>query len=246
VARTQSLYANVSTAFETPTATELGNHEDGSAGINPDLDPQRSVTVEAGAKGWIGNRLRYDLSAFRTSVRDELIPFEIPASSGRRYFRNAGRTVRGGAELGADISIAPATLMIAYSWSRFRFDEYRVGPDDFGGNIIPGIPAHRLQSVLRIVRRTAFALIENEYAGSSWLDDANTLRADSYSVTGIRIGLDAVGGNPYLSVAAGLQNIFNRRYASSLAVNAARGKYFEPAPSRNAYIGISIGVARRR
>ncbi|MEO7366603.1 MAG: TonB-dependent receptor, partial [Gemmatimonadaceae bacterium] len=34
-----SLYANISSAFETPTATELGNHADGTAGINPDLSP---------------------------------------------------------------------------------------------------------------------------------------------------------------------------------------------------------------
>ena len=241
VAATHSVYANLSTAFETPTTTELGNREDGSAGINPALDPQRSVTGEAGAKGWVGSALKYDLSVFRTGVRDELIPFEIPASNGRRYFRNAGRTDRIGAELGADLSIRPVTLMVAYAWSRFRFDEYRVGADDFGGNTIPGIPSIRLQSALRIERGGAFVLIENEYAGKSWLDDANTVRGDSYSVTGIRLGITALRGTPRLSVTTGIQNVLNRRYASSLAVNAARGRYFEPAPPRNFYAGITVG-----
>jgi iron complex outermembrane receptor protein len=244
MAATHSLYANVSTAFETPTATELGNREDGSAGINPDLDPQRSLTGEAGAKGWIGSHFRYDVAAFRTSVRDELIPFEIPASNGRRYFRNAGRTLRHGAEIGADISVAPATLMIAYSWSRFRFTEYSTGGGDFDGNVIPGIPAHRVQSALRLTRRTAFVLVENEYAGSSWLDDSNTVRADSYAVTSLRTGFDVVRRTQRLSVAAGVQNLFDRRYASSLAINAARGKYFEPAPPRSFFFGVSLGVAR--
>ncbi|HEY0242898.1 MAG TPA: TonB-dependent receptor [Gemmatimonadaceae bacterium] len=241
VAATHSVYANLSTAFETPTATELGNREDGSAGINPALDPQRSVTGEAGAKGWVGSALKYDVSVFRTGVRDELIPFEIPASNGRRYFRNAGRTDRIGAELGADLSIRPVTLMVAYAWSRFRFDEYRVGADDFGGNTIPGIPSSRLQSALRIERGGTFVLIENEYAGNSWLDDANTVRGDSYSVTGIRLGITALRGTPRLSVTTGIQNVLNRRYASSLAVNAARGRYFEPAPPRNFYAGITVG-----
>lgn len=241
IAAANAIYANVSTAFETPTATELGNREDGSAGINPDLDPQRSVTTEAGAKGWVGSRLRYDVSLYRTVVRDELIPFEIPASNGRRYFRNAGRTVRNGAELGADVSIAPVTLMIAYAWSRFRFDEYGVGAADFGGNEIPGIPSRRVQSAIKLERGNSFVLIENEYAGKSWLDDANTVRADAYSVTGLRFGIGTIRGNPRVSVTAGIQNIFDRLYASSLSVNAARGKYFEPAPPRSVYAGVSIG-----
>ena len=241
VAATHSIYANVSTAFETPTATELGNREDGSAGINPALDPQRSITAEAGAKGWIGTTLRYDLSVFRTRVRDELIPFEIPGSNGRRYFRNAGRTNRSGAELGADFSFEPVTLMVAYAWSRFRFDDYRVGTEDFGGNEIPGIPASRLQSALRFARGPAFVLIENEYAGRSWLDDANTVRADPYSVTGIRLGIAPLRGNPRLSVTTGIQNVFDRTYAASLAVNAARGKFFEPAPPRSFYAGLTVG-----
>src|ERR1700686_5189991 len=47
----QSAYANISSAFETPTATELGNQPRGAAGINQDLKPQRSITYEAGLKG---------------------------------------------------------------------------------------------------------------------------------------------------------------------------------------------------
>ena len=46
-----SVYANIGTAFETPTTTELGNQADGSAGLNRDLKPQYSTTVEVGAKG---------------------------------------------------------------------------------------------------------------------------------------------------------------------------------------------------
>ncbi len=46
-----SVYANVGSAFETPTTTELGNQADGSAGLNRDLKPQFSTTYEVGAKG---------------------------------------------------------------------------------------------------------------------------------------------------------------------------------------------------
>ena len=45
-----SAYVNVSSAFETPTATELGNQPTGAGGINRDLQPQRSLTYEFGVK----------------------------------------------------------------------------------------------------------------------------------------------------------------------------------------------------
>src|SRR5204863_7483625 len=72
-------YGSWSSAFETPTTTELGNNADGSAGLNRGLQPQYSTTGEIGAKGFAlsSGRLRYDFATFITSVRDELIPFDI-------------------------------------------------------------------------------------------------------------------------------------------------------------------------
>src|SRR5207302_1811887 len=55
-----SAYASLSASFETPTTTELGNHVDGSAGLNPDLNPQYSQTAELGAKGLAWSRVQYD------------------------------------------------------------------------------------------------------------------------------------------------------------------------------------------
>ncbi len=242
ISPTHSVYANISSAFETPTATELGNHEDGSAGLNADLDPQKSLTAEAGAKGWFGSVVRYDASVFRTGVRDELIPFEIPSSNGRRYFRNAGRTIRKGAEAGTDLVIDPFTLMIAYTYSNFRFDQYTVGTQNFAGNFIPGIPAHRLQAAARAGREGRFALVQLEGAGKTWLDDANSTRAPRYWETSARGGWTSEVGSYALAATMEIRNVFNREYSSSLSVNAARGKYYEPAPGRSLYVGFTLSA----
>jgi iron complex outermembrane receptor protein len=235
------VYANFSAAFETPTATELGNHEDGSAGINPDLDPQRSRTLEIGAKGFLGSVLRYDAAIFCTRVSDELVPFEIPGSNGRRFFRNAGRTTRRGAELGAEITSRALSLTSAYSYSRFSFDEYAVGATSYDGNQIPGVPRHRIQSALAVKGHRAFGILENETAGRVFVDDANASTASGYSVTGVRAGLSPFDGARRLSFVVGVQNLFNRTYASSLAVNAARAKFYEPAPRRTLFVYLSLG-----
>ena len=237
-----SLYANVSSAFETPTATELGNRPDGSAGINRELDPQRSVTVEAGSKGFSG-RLRYDAAIFATRVSDELVPFEIPESNGRRYFRNAGRTRRRGAEIGGDVRTGPFTIMASWNYSAFEFVNFTPGDADFAGNRIPGIPAHKLQAAATMANETSFAVLEVEMAGSSFTDDANTFRAPGYTVLHARAGYSPLRGIRRFSVTVGIHNIFNRAYASSIAVNAARSRYFEPALPRTISAGISVGVS---
>jgi iron complex outermembrane receptor protein len=239
----QSLYANIASAFETPTATELGNHPDGSAGINQELKPQKSTTYEAGYKGAVSDALRYDVAAFITRARDELVPFEIPASGGRRYFRNAGRTTRRGAELGLSIAKGPLFLGSAYSWSDFRFDRYTVGTTVFDGHRIPGLPMQRAQASATLSHRALFAVVEGEVASSAFVDDANSARAPGYEVMHVRAGTDRLARTPF-SLVAGLQNVFNRHYSASLNVNAAGGKFFEPAPGRTFYMGAKIGSGK--
>lgn len=237
-----SLYANVSSAFETPTATEMGNQPDGSAGINPDLEPQRSLTAEGGSKGFIGRFVSYDIALFRTAVRDELIPFEIPASDGRRYFRNAGRTSRLGAEAGVFVVRGSLSLMGSYSLSRFRFEDFVTGGIDFSNNEIPGVPRHRGQAAATMAAGLWFGVVEGEFAGSSFADDANSFRAPGYSVFHVRGGLSPQRRNGRIRLILAVQNLFDRTYAPSIAVNAARERYFEPAPGRVFSAGVSIGA----
>lgn len=239
----QSLYANIASAFETPTATELGNHPDGSAGINQELKPQKSTTYEAGYKGAVSDAVRYDVAAFITGARDELVPFEIPASGGRRYFRNAGRTTRRGAELGLSIAKGHLLLSTAYSWSDFRFDRYAVGTSVFDGHRIPGLPMQRAQASATFSRRALFAVVEGEVASSAFVDDANSARAPGYEVMHLRAGTDRLARTPF-SLVGGVQNLFNRHYSASLNVNAAGGKFFEPAPGRTFYVEAKIGSGK--
>jgi iron complex outermembrane receptor protein len=238
-----SVYANISSAFETPTATELGNHADGSAGINQDLAPQKSTTYELGSKGGIGRRFSYDVALFSTRVRDELVPYEVLGSGGRRYFRNAGRTNRRGAELGASAEAGPVVVNGSYSYSDFRFARFATDSAAFDGKRIPGIPIHRMQASAMISGGSLFAVLEAEAAASAFVDDGNTARAPAYQVANLRGGARRVFGVSNASLVAGIQNLFNRAYSPSLSVNAVRGKFFEPAVGRTAFVGLTIGLA---
>jgi len=239
-----SAYASLSTAFETPTATELANKPDGSAGINPSLDPQYATTAEAGVKGVVRGNVRYDASLFATRVRDELIPFEVPGGGGRRYYRNAGATRRRGGELGLATSLGMATLGASYSYSDFAFTDYVVGTSDFGGNRIPGVPIQQLQGYATVTWRGWFATVEGQTQGGMYMDDANSLRSSSWEVMNTRLGGRIVLGDVALSPVFAVSNLFDRTYAGSIVVNAAAGRYFEPAPGRTIYGGLSVSAGR--
>jgi iron complex outermembrane receptor protein len=246
--RLVSLYANFSTAFETPTATELGNKPDGSAGFNPELDPQRSRTVEAGSRGWISMPwpagLTYDIALHSTRVQDELIPFEIPGGAGRRYFRNAGYTNRTGVELVLGTAAGPAEFTAAYSYSHFLFDDYEVAGTRFDGNRIPGIPIQQLQGSVTLRHKVWYGTVEGEMRGSVNVNDANDTRSAGYEVMNVRVGGSGVGGLSWLSPRLGVQNVFGRKHVSSVSVNATNGRYYEPAQGTTVYFGLTVGGLR--
>jgi len=80
-------------------------------------------------------------------------------------------------------------------------------------------------------------------------DDLNTpaLVAESWGagVTNLRLGWDGVSGDMSLAPFVGINNLWDRQYVSSLTINGAGGRVFEPAPRRVIYLGTEIGYRSR-
>jgi iron complex outermembrane recepter protein len=238
-------YASVSTSFETPTTTELGNKPDGSAGINPELQPQRTLALEIGAKGLLlATGVRWDVALFEARARDELVPFDIPNGGGRRYFRNAGRTLRRGGELGVQAEAGPLSLQGAYTYSRFRYVDYTVGTTSYAGRRIPGVPEHVLATAVSLHHGSATLSATADVASALQVDDANSAEAPGRTLIGLalskRVELSGVRVAPLVA----LQNLGGVRSAGSVSVNATAGKYFEPAPGRTLVVRLAVGRAQ--
>lgn len=244
LAPVHSLYANVSSAFETPTTTELANQPDGSGGLNRELQPQYATTYETGVRGMLFGRLWYDLAGFESYVRNELVPYEVPGGGTRRFYRNAGRTRRIGGELSLTANAGPLTLATAYSYSHFRYTSYTLNGVSYAGLRIPGIPVSQLEGSATYRHRRGYLTLEGEAVSSAYADDANTVRAPGYGLMNLRLGAEGLLGEPWFSPVVGVYNVFDRHYAGSLAINAAGGKYYEPAPGRTISVGLSMGVGR--
>ena len=244
--RFASAYANYTTAFETPTTTELGNQPDGSVGgFNASLKPQRSGTAEVGAKG-VYRILFYSVAAFRTRVRDELIGQQI--SGDRSFFRNAGRTARDGIEGELGTTVGPFDIAATHSFSSFRFIDYQPTPTtQLAGKRIPGIPLHQTQAaVTGRFSRGGFVTVEGLAKSRVWANDVNadSAFAKSFQVFNARVGRDFSVGGVRVSPVVGVNNVLDTRYVGSVAINAVgtgtTGKFFEPAPGRTWITGARV------
>lgn len=244
------LYGNVSTAFETPTTTEFANPA-GGGGFNRLLEPQNATNYEIGLKGALGERSRYELAVFHIDVENELIPYQLITSPGRDFFRNAGESARDGFEVSFASQLLPGLdLSVAYTYSDFAFDRFvDAAGNDYSGNALPAAPENILQSELTYSHATGlFASVDAIYVDDVYADNANTVVSDGYVVANARLGYLATVGALSISPFIGVNNLLDEAYNSSVTINGAGGRYFEPAPERNVYGGVELrydfGAAR--
>lgn len=244
------LFAALSRSFETPTTTELANRPSGAGGFNPELEPARGWSVEAGARGALGPDLRYDATLFTTYLSGQLVPYEVPSAPGRRFYRNAGRSRTRGVEVFVDADLSsPLSVRLAYEFLDARYTDFAVDEARLDGNRVPGVAPHLAEATLRADGVDTgpgwFAELRVERRGEIPLSDANDATAPGHTLLEVRVGADAVEwGALRLAPLFAVTNLTNRRYASSVVVNAFGGRYFEPGPTRGGYLGLSVGWER--
>jgi iron complex outermembrane receptor protein len=236
-------YFNAGTSFETPTTTELTNRPDTAGGFNALLQPQQSVGFEAGIRGplWrrAGGGLFGNLAAYRAQIRDALISYQIPSSPGRVFFQNAGRTRHQGVEAGLEYQAGSSFVRLAWTWSDFRYRAYTARGHVLDGRRVPGIPEHQLQATWHLERRGAWLELQHSHSSSVLVDDTLDVRSPGWTTADVRAGFDGAIGNIRLAPFIGVSNLFNRQYVGSVVINAANGRYYEPAPGRHWYAGLS-------
>jgi len=234
------VYLNGSTVFETPATTELINNPSGGGGFNPNLEPQTSFSLELGVKGNPG--LEYELALFYIRTEDEITPFELAAFPGRTFFRNSGTSERKGAE--ARILWRPFRnwqATVAYAYSDFRFRDFTVGGVNFTGNRLPGIPRHRTVGELRYRHpRGWFARMQAEHVSRFYVNNENTAENPAYTATRFEMGKEMNWGPVRGTFSLGLSNVLDENYNANTRINAAGGRYFEPAPPFNRFAGVSL------
>ena len=235
-------FASASTAFQTPTTTELINNPNGT-GLNQ-LEPQRSASFEIGMRGQLGPAT-FELSGYHTRLRDALVPYQLAGGDGREFFRNAGRTRQQGIEAAAHVRVARTVrFTAAHTWNDFVFIDDGLPDAGFENNQLPGVPRHHFAGRLGWNPAPIFIEAEVEHTGSYFAADSNseTSRNPAATVIDVRAGGVVRLGGSRVQPFIGLNNLLNEKYFSSVVINAAGARFFEPAPARNVYFGLGVAM----
>ncbi|MEM1096797.1 MAG: TonB-dependent receptor, partial [Bacteroidota bacterium] len=224
-------YANVRTAFETPTTTELVNRPDGLSGFNPDLKPSRVIGGEAGFRAVLGD-LFLDVAAYIATVSDRLQPAE--AADGRTYFQNSGGTTHRGLEVAFLWAPLPSlTLEGTGSTNRYRFDELDAA--------LPGLPTAQASFEVTYDAGFGLARLSSQHVPSYFVNDANTVESPGYTLLDLDLSLTALSfGDVQLQPTVRLGNLADATYNGAVIINGFGGRFFEPAPGRTIQVALTL------
>lgn len=237
-------YANYTTGFESPALTELSNNPEGGKGLNGALQPQTTKSAETGLKWKKNARLEASFCGYRIWVQNEILPYELPAFPQRLFYRNAGNTLRNGIEANVNYALsAHFRIFASYTLSDFRYERYPAGAWDFAGNRPPGQPLHHLFADFRYEQQSgAYFILNFRYQGALFAEDANTVEIADFTVLNVKAGKEWQFSGFRIEPCIGIQNVLNSLYFSNIRINAAAGRYYEPAQERNIFVSLKFQI----
>jgi iron complex outermembrane receptor protein len=245
---TMALYVSYGEGFETPTFAELA-YRPGATGLNLDLNAATSQAVEVGFKAVLGARHRINAAAFAIDTEDEIVA--NTATGGRTTFRNAGKTRRRGVELAWDGELGYGlTSHVALTWLRAEFaSDFTTGTPPLAvpsGNKLPGVPSRTAYGELAWTPAALpwlSAAVEVLHVDRLYVNDRNSDFAPAYTTVNLRAGVEHRRGNLRGRAFVRVNNVADRDYVGSVIVGDTNGRFFEPAPGRNYFVGATLDVA---
>lgn len=240
-----SLKTTVSRGFSPPTMAEL---LPSTGVISTELEAEYGWNYEMTASLELFKRkFRLETTGFYFKLNNALV--QRRDLSGADFFVNAGNVNQKGLEVTGDLSISPYKKCIdyyrinaAYTYNHFRYGNFIKGTDNFSGKTVPSVPANTFSALADVQFKNGIYTNITYYAASRiFLNDANTAFAETYHLLGTRIGWKKTVQKKYkLSVYAGADNLLDETYSLGNDINAAANRFYNAAPERNYYAGISF------
>jgi iron complex outermembrane receptor protein len=240
-----SMKATVSRGFSPPTIAEL---LPSTGNISTELEAESGWNYEVSASyDLFKRRLRLEATGFYFKLTNALV--QRRDISGADFFVNAGDVQEKGLEITADYwggsgkgFIDHYRINAAYTYNHFRYGIFIKGTDDFSGKTVPSVPANTFSLLADI--QSGYGLYSNAtyyIASKIFLNDANTAVAHAYHLLGWRLGWKKTWMKKYkLNFYAGADNLLDENYSLGNDINAAANRFYNAAPRRNYYVGLSF------
>ncbi|PVW12340.1 TonB-dependent receptor family protein [Marixanthomonas spongiae] len=241
-------FGNISRGFNYPSLEETLT-PDGV--INPEIGPETGWNYEIGTELYFFNRsLRIKSSAYLLSISNLLVAERV--GDDQYIGRNAGKTHHRGLEFQADYTFKIASVLevnpfLNTEFNFHKFIDFVDEADDFSGNDLTGVPDKKITTGVRIYHNSGLGLSSNfRYIGSQPITDSNSLYRESYNLLNIQAEYKrAIAATFYIRLSAGINNVTNSTYASSILINASgfggsEPRYYYPGLPRNYYSSLQI------
>lgn len=242
-----SLRGSVSRGYSPPTLAEIRASDNV---INVDLQPESGWNYETGIRYQTANRsISLDLNTFYYRLKNAIV--RRLNENGTEFFVNAGGTKQWGLEASASAWLVQSnknrfirglSIKSAYTLSRFKFDHYMDRTVDLSGKDLTGVPKNVIVTSIDLQLPKGFYIfLQHNYTSGIPLTDANTVYAKDYHLVQSKIGWKELHiANIPVEIFAGADNLLNQNYSLGNDLNAAGGRYFNPAATRSFYGGLNI------
>lgn len=243
-----STHASISWGFSPPTLAEV---RPSNTIFNRDLQSEKGIQTEVGARGYFGKRKFFvDAALYHFALKETIVVRRD--ADGADYFVNAGATRQNGVELLLNWQPQLNRFNSFKLWSGltlndYSFREYVKDVTSFDGNKLTGVPNHIITGGVDFeIQKNFYGHITFNYTSSLPLDDANSVYAASYVLVGCRFGYKINSLKAPLDFFVGADNLLNENYSLGNDLNAAGGRYYNAAPGRNYFAGLIINFSTTR
>lgn len=215
-AENQRLFANVSASYEPATFNQIINSGNGEL---TRLDPQRGLTWEVGGEGQVFTGMNWQLTLYRSMIKDEYITTYDPQGNAVGVFNYAAKTRHQGLEAGLTglVPAGPGDMEYRLSWT---WNDFRFMGGEYNRKYIAGIPRNMVAGEV-LYKWGGWSVGPNLHWSptDAAVDHGNHLniqRRERYAVLGLKASYkDSGGWSTYLA----LDNLTNKRYATTSVAN---------------------------
>ena len=241
-----SIFGNISHGFSSPNIDET---LDENGVVNPDIKPETGWNYELGLIGSTNdNSLSYNLGLYFMDIKNLLVAQRTSFDTFTGV--NAGRTTHPGLEVTINFPLYRSENLSITSSNNFSkywytFKDFNNRGIDYSQNKLTGVPNQTKFSKIKINLKNYLAQISFQNVGKIPMNDSNELFTDSYSVFDLKLSKLYSIKNFGINISTGINNLFDKRYASGIVINA-RGfggrdpRFYYPGLPRNYYLSLSI------
>jgi outer membrane receptor protein involved in Fe transport len=74
-----------------------------------------------------------------------------------------------------------------------------------------------------------------------YVDDANSDKAEKYSLINLTLGFDMLFNRFNLLISGGMNNIADKKYVAFININSTSGRFYEGGEPRSYFLSVNLG-----